>query len=43
MAEIYLDPMILVIAVAIVMSVVGLFDFLSMGKRVRAEQPLVTE
>ena len=43
MAEIYLDPMILVIAVAIVMSVVGLFDLLSMGRRARVVQPPVTE
>lgn len=43
MAEIYLDPMIIAVAVAIVMSVVGLFDLLSMGRRVKVEQPPVTE
>ncbi len=43
MAEMYLDPTVIVVAVAIVMSIVGIFDFMSLGRRARAEQPPVTE
>jgi hypothetical protein len=39
-AEIYLDPNIIIIAVAIIMATVGFFDFLPKEKRASAEPRL---
>ncbi len=43
MAELYLDPMIIVVAVAIIMSVVGFFDLLPRGRRAGAEEAPITQ
>ncbi len=37
MAEIYLDPIVIAIAVAIIVATIGFFDFLSVGKKMNMD------
>ncbi|MCX6654661.1 MAG: hypothetical protein NTY03_06020 [Candidatus Bathyarchaeota archaeon] len=40
MAEIYLDPIVIAIAVAIIVATIGFFDFLSVGKKMKMDSKL---
>ena len=40
MAEIYLDPNVIALAVAIIVATIGFFDFLSIGKKMNIDSKL---
>ena len=40
MAEIYLDPNVIALAVAIIVATIGFFDFLSIGKKIDIDSKL---